>query len=48
MFEQVPCLRRQTTLIEQFGLDELRQPLLQRRLLHRRDRLEHLIGKLPP
>ena len=47
VLEDVAAARRQTALVDQFSLHEPRQPLLQRRLIHRRDGVEQVVAKLP-
>ncbi len=48
MLEQVGRLRRDPTLVEQFGVDEPGQGLLQRHLVQGRHGLKHLIREGAP
>ena len=48
MLERIGRPWRPPPLVQQFRPDQLRQPGLQRRLVLRRQGLEHLVGKLPP
>ena len=48
VFEPVSGMWRPATLIQQFGLDQLPQAGLQRRLIVWRDGLQQVIGKFPP
>src|SRR2546426_143250 len=47
MLEYIRRLGGQASLVEQLGLDQLAQALLQRHLVHRPDRPQELVGKLP-
>jgi hypothetical protein len=48
VLEQVSRLRRDAALVEQFGVDQPGQGLLQQRLVQGRHSLEHLIGEGAP
>ena len=48
VLERIGGPRRPPPLVQQFRPDQLRQSRLQRRLVLRREGLEHLVGKLPP
>ena len=48
MLKDVFGARRTPPLVEQLGVDQLRQPLLQQRFLHAGQGPQHLVGKLPP